>query len=156
MRRQTGHDGIVGSNAVLVTPGLEGLLKDEVAISMIGNHDILVARPCFDGEVAGIVCVEFADGDDLDEDLIGRSFGSGNWWGRGDGELGLGRTDVLALLGKMTHDGLARVGAVTCSIGVGEAIEGVAVAGLDDIQPCLLDWKAQACIVESDKCSHAG
>jgi hypothetical protein len=73
---------------------------------VIGNHDILVTRPCFDGEAAGIVRVEFADGDDPDKDLIGRGFGYGDWWGQGNGDLGLGRTDVLALLGKMTQDGL--------------------------------------------------
>ncbi len=61
---------------------------------------------CFDGEAAGIVSVELADGEDPDEDLIGRGFEGGGWWRRGDGGLGLGRTDVLALLGKMTHDGL--------------------------------------------------
>ncbi len=66
---------------MLVAPGLEGLLKDEVAIGVISNHDILVARTCFDREAAGIVRVEFADGDNSDEDLIGRGFGSGDWWG---------------------------------------------------------------------------
>ena len=151
-----GHDCIVGSNAVLVAPGLEGLLKDEVVIGVIGNHDILVARTCFDGKAAGIVRVKLADGEDPDEDLIGRGFGGGDWWRRGDGGLGLGRTDVLALLGEMTHDGLVRVGEVTCCIGVGKAIKGVTIAGLDGIQPCLLDWKSQACMVESDKSSHAG
>ncbi len=87
---QTGHDGIAGSNAVFVAPGLEGLLKDEVTIGVMGNHDILVARPCSDREAAGIVRVEFADGDDPDEDLIGRGFGNGNRWGRGKCGLGLG------------------------------------------------------------------
>ncbi len=60
------------------------------------------------------------------------------------------------MLGKMTHDGLIRVGAVMCNIGVGEAIKGVAVAGLDGIQPSLLDWKAQACMIEANKSSYAG
>ncbi len=84
---------------MLVTPGLESLLNNEVAIGVIGNHDILVARrTCFAGEGAGIVCVELADGEDPDEDLIGRG-GGGDWWRQGDGGLGLGRTDVLALLG---------------------------------------------------------
>ncbi len=56
----------------------------------------------------------------------------------------------------MTHDGFIRVGAVTCNIRVGEAIEGVEVAGLDGIEPSLLDWKAQACMVEADESSYAG
>ncbi len=42
-RRQSGHDGIVGCNAVTVIPGLERLLEDEVAIGMVGDHHILVA-----------------------------------------------------------------------------------------------------------------
>ncbi len=75
---------------MLVAPGLEGLLKDEVAIGVMGNHDILVARLCLDWEAAGIVRVECADGDNPDEDLIGRGFGNGEWWGRGQCGLGLG------------------------------------------------------------------
>ena len=55
----------------------------------------------------------------------------------------------------MTHDGLVQVGAVTFCIGVGEAIKGVTVADLDGIQSCLLDWKAQACMVESSESNHA-
>ncbi len=56
----------------------------------------------------------------------------------------------------MTHDGLIQVGAVASHIGVGEPIKGVAVAGLDGIQPSLLDWKAQAGMVEANKSSYAG
>ena len=142
--RQTGHDGVVSFDAVLVTPGFEGLLKDEIAIGVVGNRDILVARACSDGEPTGIIGVELADGQDTDEELIGRGFWGGGWrWRRqGNGGLGLGRPDVLALLGEMTHYGLVHVGAVPCCIGVGKTFEGLAVAGLDCIQPGLLDWKA--------------
>ncbi len=38
MGHQTSHDSVVGCNAVVVTLGLEGLLEDEVAVSMEGNH----------------------------------------------------------------------------------------------------------------------
>jgi hypothetical protein len=118
---------------VLVTPGFEGLLQDEVPIGVVGNHDILVARASFDGEPTGIICVELADRHDTDEELVGRGlWGGGRRW-RGNGGLGLGRPDVLALLSEMTHDGLVRVGAVPCCIGVGKAVEGVAVAGLDGL-----------------------
>jgi len=118
---------------VLVTPGFEGLLQDEVPIGVVGNHDILVARASFDGEPTGIICVELADGHDPDEELVGRGlWGGGRRW-RGNGGLGLGRPDVLALLSEMTHDGLVRVGAVPCCIGVGKTVEGVAVAGLDGL-----------------------
>ena len=40
---QAGHDRVVGSNAMVITLSLEGLLKDEVAISVKGDHHILVA-----------------------------------------------------------------------------------------------------------------
>jgi hypothetical protein len=43
MRCQSGHDSIVGSNAVMVIPGLERLLEDEVAVGMVSDHHILVA-----------------------------------------------------------------------------------------------------------------
>ncbi len=56
----------------------------------------------------------------------------------------------------MTQDGLIRVGAVASHIGVGEAIKGVTVAGLDGIQPSLLDRKAQACMLEANESSYAG
>ena len=140
--RQTGHDGIVGFDAVFVASGFEGLLKDEVAISVVCDHDILVARSSFDGEPTRIICVEFADGQDMDGELSGGSCWGGCWWSGSNGGLGLGGPDVLALLGQVTHDGLIRVGTVACCVGVGEAFEGLKVACLYGIQPCLFDWKA--------------
>jgi hypothetical protein len=74
----------------------------------------------------------------------------GGWLG------GLGRMYVLALLGEMTQDGLIQVWAVPHCIEVGETIKGVAVACLDGIQLCLLNWKTHACMVESNESSHAG
>jgi hypothetical protein len=56
----------------------------------------------------------------------------------------------------MTHYGLLRVGAVPCSIGVGKTVEGLKVAGLDGLQPSLLDWKAHACMVKPYKRGNAG
>lgn len=141
---QTGHDGVVGSDAMLAAPGLEGLLKDDVSIGMIGNHGILVAQPDLDREPSGtsIVCVELADGEVTDENLVGRGFRGDGWWGRGNGGLGLGGMNVLALLGEMTQDGLVRIWAVPRCIGVGEAIKSVTVVGFDGIQPCLLATRA--------------
>ncbi len=69
---QMGHDGIVGGNVMLVAPGLEGLLEDEMAIGVIGNHDVLVSQPGLDWETSCIICVELADGDDMDVDLVRR------------------------------------------------------------------------------------
>ncbi len=66
--RQTSHDCVVGCNAVAVTLGLESLLEDEVAVGIEGNHDILVARACSDGEAASVVGEEFAERFCDDED----------------------------------------------------------------------------------------
>ncbi len=55
-----------------VIPGLEGLLENEVAVGMVGNHNILVTRARLDQEKTYVVCVEPAEGVDLDEDFIGR------------------------------------------------------------------------------------
>ncbi len=68
---------------------------------------------------------------------------------------GLGQTNFLVLLGKMTQDGFARVWAVPRRVGVGKSIKGVEVACLDGIEPCLLDWKARACMVEDNESTHA-
>ncbi len=54
----------------------------------------------------------------------------------------------LALLGKMAHDRLIRVRTVLGHIGVGEALEGVAVASFCNIKPSLLDREAQAYLIE--------
>ncbi len=54
-----------------VAPAFEALLEDEIAIGMIGNHDILVARASLDGEPSRVVHVELTDGVDTDVDLIG-------------------------------------------------------------------------------------
>ncbi len=62
---------------------------------------------------------------------------------------------VLALLGKMTQDSFVQVWAVPRHVGVGKSIKDVEVACLDGIEPCLLDWKARACMVEDNKSTHA-
>ncbi len=69
---QPSHNSVVGYNGVMVTLGLEGLLEDEVAISVEGNHDILVARACSDGEAASVVGEELAERFCDNEDLVGR------------------------------------------------------------------------------------
>ncbi len=68
---QSCHDGVVGSNAVAVIPGLGRLLENEVAVRMVDDHYILVARARLDRETASVVCVEPAQGVDLDENLMG-------------------------------------------------------------------------------------
>ncbi len=60
------------------------------------------------------------------------------------------------LLGKMAHDPLVSVRTVPGYIGVGEAIEGVAVASFDGGKPRLLDRKAQAGMIETNQGTNAG
>ncbi len=60
------------------------------------------------------------------------------------------------LLGKMAHDCLLGVRTVPGSIGVGEALEGVAVAGFDSVEPSLLDREAQAGMIEPNQGINAG
>jgi hypothetical protein len=62
----------------------------------------------------------------------------------------------LALLGKMTHDRFVCIRTILGSIGVGEAFEGVTVAGFDGIQPGLFDWKAKTGMIESNQSANAG
>ncbi len=69
---QTSHDCVVGYDAVVVTLGLEGLLGDEVAIGVEGNHDILVAGARSDGEAASVVSEELAEQLCDDKDSVGR------------------------------------------------------------------------------------
>jgi hypothetical protein len=66
--RQTHHNDIISHDAVAVALGCEGLLEDEVAIGVEGNHDVLVARACSDGEAARVVGEELAERFCDDED----------------------------------------------------------------------------------------
>ncbi len=147
---------------MFITPDLEGLLEDEVAIGVIGNHHILVARPGLDGETSGVICVELADGDNTDVDFVGhelRLFGGNRWKKRGGVEsrgAGLGRVDIPALLCKVAKDGLVHIRAVVRCVGVGETIKGITVTDLDGIEPCLFGREANTGMVEPDESSDAG
>jgi hypothetical protein len=68
---QASHDCIVGSNAVAVTLGLEGLLEDEVAAGMEDNHYILVAEASSDREAAGVISKELAEQLCYGKNLVG-------------------------------------------------------------------------------------
>jgi hypothetical protein len=65
------HDGVVGGNAVGVSFSLDWLLENQIAISMIGNHHVLVAGAGLDRKPTGVVGIKFADGDDLDVEFVG-------------------------------------------------------------------------------------
>ncbi len=69
---QVCHDGIVGCNAMVVTFGLERLLEDDIAISVEGNHDVLVPRACSVRNVTSVINLQPAEGVHHDEDLIGQ------------------------------------------------------------------------------------
>ncbi len=56
----------------------------------------------------------------------------------------------------MSQDGLVGIWAIVGYIGVGQAIEQVAVSCFDSVEPCLLDWKAKAGMVEADQGTDAG
>ena len=71
---QMHHNGVIRCNAVAVALGFEGLLENEVAIGMEGNHDVLVAAACSDGEAARVVGEELAEWLCDDKDLVGRCF----------------------------------------------------------------------------------
>ncbi len=68
-----------------VTLGLECLLEDEIAISVEGDHDVLVPQVCPDRKAASVICVQPAEGVHRDEDLIRwhirgtRSSGGQSW-----------------------------------------------------------------------------
>ncbi len=68
---KTSHNSVLCPNAVAVTLGLVSLLEDEVAISVEGNHDILVAGACSDREAASVVGEELAEWFCDDDDLVG-------------------------------------------------------------------------------------
>ena len=94
------HDGVVGGNAVGVSFSLERLLQNQIAISMIGNHHVLVAGAGLDRKPTGVVGVKFADGNDLDVELVGVQLWRvrGDRTGRRGRSTGFGRADILALL----------------------------------------------------------
>ncbi len=144
-----------------VFPGLEGLLKNEVAVGVVGDHHILVAGAFPDKETPCVLSKELAEGVDLDEDLIRRCLHccmGVNERRRGwqDIQLGLGQPDILALLGEVSQDCLVRVRIVSSHIGIGEALKCVAVTSLDGIEPCLLGREAKTCMIESNLGANAG
>ena len=55
----------------------------------------------------------------------------------------------------MPEDGFIGIGAVLCSTGVGETFEGVTVASLDGIKPCLFSRIAKTSMVEAHEGAHA-
>ncbi len=125
---------------------------------MEGNHDILVAGASSDEEAASVISEELAKLFCYDKNLVGRCCNGRrqNRQRRQQSWLGFCRPDILMLLGKIAHDCLVSIRTVPGCIGVGEAIEGVAVAGFDGVEPSLLDRKAQAGMIEFNQGTNAG
>jgi hypothetical protein len=71
------------------------------------------------------------------------------------GDLGLVDLTCLKLLGQMPQDCLVRIGTVSCCVGIGEALKGVTVSGLDSLKPGLLDREAQTSMVETHQGANA-
>jgi hypothetical protein len=76
---QMGHDGDVGGNLMVIALGLEGLLEDEVSISVKGDHHILVTETSPDRKVASVISKELAQWLCHDKDLVGR-YSNGRLW----------------------------------------------------------------------------
>jgi hypothetical protein len=65
-----------------VAPVLEGLLEDEIAICVIGNHYILIPQANLDGEMSSVLLLELANGVDAKKEFVGRNVlcWGWNWW----------------------------------------------------------------------------
>ena len=59
---EAGHDASVGRYAVAVFSCLEWLDEDSVGVTVVGDHQVLVAATGTDWEASCVVCVERADG----------------------------------------------------------------------------------------------
>ena len=66
-----GHDAVVRHNVVAVTSVLERLVKEDVAVSVICYHDVLVAAAGANRDATHIFSVDLADGLDVDTEFIG-------------------------------------------------------------------------------------
>ena len=66
------HDRFVGGDAVLVLFCLKWGGKDDVAVAVVRDHDVLVSAACTDGEAPCVVRVQFVDGTDVDVEFVGR------------------------------------------------------------------------------------
>jgi hypothetical protein len=105
---QACHNGIVGGNVMVVALGLECFLEDEIAIGVEGNHNGLVPQACSDWKATSVIRVQPAEGVHCNKALIGwhnrGTWGSGRqcWRCQGCGQFGLGRPNIMVLLGKMS------------------------------------------------------
>ena len=137
------HDLVVGGETVVVLARLKRLDEDDVRVTVVGNHHVLIAAAAGDGEAPSVVGVESADVPYANVEFAGHYIGGQRWFcfDRFVGLLGLrfGRANALTGLDHVAQEGRVGVRAVLGSVGVGEPRPGGVVAGLDGSQPRVLD-----------------
>ena len=55
------NNGVVGCNAILILPGLEGGNKNCVGVTIVGGQDELITAVSSDGESPSVVCLYLGD-----------------------------------------------------------------------------------------------
>ena len=74
---EAGNDAFVGVDMVVVVLGLGGFDKEDVAFTVVGKHDILVASAGADREATHVSIVHISGGKDLDMEFVDAMLGSG-------------------------------------------------------------------------------
>ena len=72
---EAGNDTVVGMDAVVVVLGLEGFGEEDVAFTVVGKHDILVASEGADREANHVAIVQIVGGKDVDMEFVGEDVG---------------------------------------------------------------------------------
>ena len=70
-----GHDAVVRPNAVLVIAGTEGINNKDVAVTVICQHDVLVATVGAKREANNVFSVELDNGINAEKEFVG----AGGW-----------------------------------------------------------------------------
>ena len=136
---EAGHDTGVGQDVVAVFLCLEGLDEDGVGVTVVGDHQVLVAAAGANWEVSCVVCLERADGFYPYVELsggLGMFLCVGSRRGAEVGLASLGGAEALLGLCKVALDGIITGRKILGSIGVGESWTGGEAAGFDSSKPC--------------------
>ena len=155
------HDAGVGWDVMAVFACLDRLDEDDVGVTVIGNHEVLVAAAGADREASCVVCVERDDGFHPYVELSCRD-GLGMFLNDGirrGGEIGLaslGGADALLGLCEVALDGFITGWAILGRVGVGKSWPGGEVAGFDGGEPGGFDWEACSGVEVADKGPNNG
>mgnify|MGYP006187013679 CR=1 FL=1 len=144
---ESGHDAPVCGYSMAVVAGLEGFHKNGVGVTVVGQHDVLVATARACGESAHVVCVELADGLYKHVEFVCSRGGGIDGGSYGFCRFGFGGSEALSGLGKVPLEGFRAVGAVLGGVGKSEARPAGVVAGFDGGEPSGFDREA-GCGVE--------